>query len=335
MFTAEMTTVKSYCNVLAIQKGLDPAGTAGHFEDAVVIETPLPWKRNTYSEAGTLPQEMIDLLNLWLERYRAGEPYNHRSLLVAPDKQYSQPGFRRVMYYTRRPGAFAHFDKIEYCVPEKELGALLWSLYQQQDELPRFEPYRTPQADAIRDVLVCTHGTIDAACAKFGYPLYNDLRKNHASDNLRVWRVSHFGGHVFAPTMMDMPIGHYWAYVEEDQAAQIVQRGGDITALRGHYRGWAGLEEGFLQAIEGEIWRCEGWRWLDYLKSGEIIAQDPDEEKPLWADVRITFASPDGLVSGAYEAHVEVQSHIETIVTTGETYLHPYPQYHVSRLHLV
>lgn len=118
--------------------------------------------------------------------------------------------------------------------------------------------------------MVCKHGTVDAARAKFGYPLYKYLRKNHASDELRVWRVSHFGGHVFAPTLMDMPLSHYWAYVEEEQAAQIIQRSGNVRDLRGHYRGWAGLDNSFLQAAEREMWQCEGWDWFAYQKFGQI-----------------------------------------------------------------
>lgn len=335
MVIAEQQTqsqVKAYCNVLALQKGLDPAGNAGDFDDAVVIETPLPWKKDLYQTAGALPQEMINLLALWLEQYKAGLGYRHRPLLIAPDAEYSRAGFRRVMFYTRQPGMFAHYDKTEFLVPEQELGALVWALYEAREDLPRFAQYRVPDAEATRDLLVCTHGTVDAACAKFGYPLYNDLRKHHASDSLRVWRVSHFGGHVFAPTMMDMPTGHYWAYVEETQAAQIVTYSSHPAALRGHYRGWAGLERGFMQAAEREMWQCEGWAWFTYHKSGEVLAQDPDEENPQWAEVRVQFASPDGKTSGVYEARIEVDQRIEAISTTGNTATHAFPQYVVTRL---
>lgn len=327
--TLSTPNVKAYCNLLAIQKGLDPAGYAGDFTDAVVIETPLPWKRDLYEKAGALPQEMLDLMALWLQRYYDGQGYPHLSLLIAPEAAYSREGFRRVMFYSRQAGAFAQYDKIEYLVPQTELGALVWALYEARDELPRFEAYRTPEADHTRDLLVCTHGTVDAACAKFGYPLYNDLRKNHANEQVRVWRVSHFGGHVFAPTLMDMPTGHYWAYVEEPQAAQIVARTGDLAALRGHYRGWAGLPEGFLQAAEREMWQREGWAWFGYHKSGELVAQTSDGENPQWAQVRVHFAAPDGGVSGSYEARVEVDRKIETITTTGHPDTYQYPQYRV------
>jgi hypothetical protein len=324
-------TAKAYCNVLAMDKGLDPAGHAGDFEDLLVVEIPLPWKKNMYREAGALPQEAVNLLELWLKRYHEGLGYPHRALMIAPDSRLSHEGCRRVMFYTRQPGAFAQFDKTEYLVPANQLGLLMWALHEARDQLLMFDRYRLPECDHTRDLLVCTHGTVDAACAKFGYPLYHYLHKNYASEQMRVWRVSHFGGHVFAPTMMDMPLGHFWAYVEDEQADQIVQREGDVKALRRHYRGWAGLPDGFMQAAECEMWQREGWAWFGYRKTGQVLAQD-DAEEPGWADVRIEYKVPQTGLCGAYEARVEVQRRIETISTTGYEHTYPYPQYVVTRL---
>lgn len=318
------TASKEFCNVLAIQSGLDPAGSAGHFQDAVVIEVPLPWKRNMYEKAGVLPQELIDLLALWLERYRAGEPYSHRPLMVAPDPDYSQAGYRRVMFYARPEGEFAHFDKVEYLVPEAELGPLVWELFEAPENLLRYEQYRTPELDATLDLLVCTHGTVDVACAKFGFPLYKMLRDEYANDDLRVWRVSHFGGHVYAPTLMDMPTAHYWAYIERAQAEQIIARTGDVANLRGHYRGWAGLEHGFPQAVERELWQQIGWSWFDVRKSGRVVAQDPDAEKPSWAQVEIEYVTPAGDRRWR-AARVECERWIETVPSTGYESTYAYP----------
>jgi hypothetical protein len=322
--------IKSYCNQLAIQKGLDPAGYAGSFDDAIIIETPLPWKRDMMRHADPLPQEVIDLLTLWLMNYQQGGGYRHRPLVIAPDATYSVDGYRHVMHYTRPQGMFAHYHKTEYLVPIADMGALIWALYQDRDALVRFDAYRQPHTDNLRDMLVCTHGTVDAACAKFGYPLYNHLRRHYADDGLRVWRVSHFGGHVFAPTLIDMPTGHYWAYIEDAQARQIVLRDDDIAPMGGHYRGWAGLEGGFLQSFERSLWQIHGWRWFEYAKSGEIIAQDPDEH-PAWAEICIHYHTPDG-ESGTYQGRVEVIRYVETITTTGESNTYHYPQYQVTRL---
>lgn len=322
-------TTKRYCNVAAQALGLDPAGSAGHFEDAVLVETPLPWKREMFEQAGILPREIDDLLALWLERYRAGQPYNHRPLLIAPDPEYSSKGHRRVIFYARRTGAFTCFDRTEYLAPDQEVGPLVWALHEARDDLPRFDSYRVPTGH-LRDVLVCTHGTVDVVCAKFGYPLYRHLRDRYASDALRVWRVSHFGGHVFAPTLMEMPTGHYWAYVGETQAAQIVQRTGDVAELRGHYRGWAGIEHGFSQAAEREMWQREGWAWFDYAKSCTVLAAD-GEDDPRWMELRVDFTRPGG-IQDRYEARVEIKHKVETTHSTNHTGTYAYPQFVITRL---
>jgi hypothetical protein len=325
-------TTKLYCNVLAIQKGIDPAGSASAFQKVIVFEAPLPWKNNLYQKAGVLPQEAIDLMGLWLKRYHEGRGYPNRLLFTAPDAAYSRKGYRRVMFYTRPPEKFAQFTKVEYLVPEVELGAILWALYESPDTLPHFEKYREARHDSTRDILVCTHGSVDVACAKFGYPLYNDLRKNHAHDDLRVWRVSHFGGHIYAPTIMDMPLGHYWAYVEETQAAQIVQQKAEVRTLYGHYRGWAGLDDSFLQAAERELWIEHGWEWFSYLKVGRVIAKDANEDELTWADIQIDYTTPDHAETGTYIARVEVRKHITTPHSTDSTDAYPLPQYAVKQI---
>lgn len=309
--------MKNYCNHVALKKGLDPGGSAGNFLDAVLLEMPFPWKRN-YDEMG-LPSEMMDLLNLWMQRYRENGVYGHRPLLIAPDEEYSVAGHRRVIFYKRPDGAFAEFETSEYLLPEEKMGALVWAWYEAPELLSDYEAYR--QHETKRDILICTHGSVDAACAKFGYPLYKHLRETCAIDDIRVWRVSHFGGHVFAPTLMEMPKGDYWAYVEAEQGEQIIRRDGDIRQLYGHYRGWAGLEAGFLQAAEREILMLEGWDWQTVPKSGLILAQD-ESEKPLWAELRIND----------YHFRVEALDPIELIHTSNQTATYPYPQYRATRI---
>jgi hypothetical protein len=252
--------------------------------------------------------------------------------MIAPDPEYSRAGYRRVLFYSRPEGAFAQFRKTEYLVPEDRYGTLVWALYEAREELPRFARYRETVHDATRDLLVCAHGTVDPACARFGYPLYRYLRNHHANDYLRVWRVSHFGGHVFAPTMMDMPTGHYWAYVEEAQARQIVQQDGDARDLYKHYRGWAGLNSSFIQAAERELWMRHGWNWFGFRKTGRVVAQDADEDEPKWADVQLDYAARDDSVSGSCAAHVEVHGYVQTAHSTNHEEDYSYPQYTVTAL---
>lgn len=320
----------SYCNCLAQERGLDPVGTAADVDTIVLLETPLPWREDIYDKPGALPEELFKLYDLWAERYEAGEPYNQYALMIAPDKVYSRPGFRRVLHFSRPPGLRARFARLEYQVPETELGALTWALFEDADTLRDFEPYRVQEIEDVRDLLVCTHGTVDAACAKFGFPLYRTLREGHADAALRVWRVSHFGGHVFAPTLMDMPTGHFWAYVHEAQAAQVASRSGDVRELHGCYRGWSGVSSGFAQAAERELWQRYGWDWIDFPRSASVLAQSAEDETLGWADVQIAYTNPKNGETGAWRVRVEAAQPIETEHSTASDKTYPHPQFVVT-----
>lgn len=325
--TDQLTQTKCFCNVVAMEKGIDPVGSAGNFQDAVIIEQPLPWKYS-YAEMG-LPQEMMDLLELWMQRYRETGVYGHRPLLIAPDPEYSETGFRRVIFYSRAEGLFAEFDKVEYLVPDEQAGQLILAWYEAPEKLAQYDAYRQLETQAIRDILICTHGAVDVACAKFGYPLYKALRDT-AADDVRIWRVSHFGGHLYAPTLMDMPKGDYWAYVDHTIGAQIVQRDGNLQDLQGYYRGWAGLEMGFMQAMERACLMQEGWIWQSYPKEGEIVAKDEGDEAQ-WADVRIRYITPDNM-SCTYRAHVRIEQVIMSNPSSNDEREYPYPQFVVENL---
>lgn len=319
---------KEYCNQVAMARGLDPVGHAGDFDTAVIIEMPLPWKYNVKEQENLLPPEMVQLYDLWLQRYYDGLGYRNTALLIAPDKEYTVEGYRRVMFYTRPEGLFSHLIKVEYLVPEDKLGKLVWALYEEKDTLAEFEKYRNLAGDTIRDMLVCTHGAVDVVCGKFGYPLFKHLHDNYADETLRVWRVSHFGGHVFAPTLMDMPLGHCWAYIQEEQAQQIVGQSGDVTAMKGHYRGWSGAERGFAQVADFALWQEYGWSWFDTPKQLGIISQD-DNEEPQWAEIEVTYQLPDSADLSHAKIRVEISHTIETNPSTGKAHAYAYPQYRV------
>jgi len=328
----EIASTKAYCNVLALEKGLDPAGYAGVFDTAFALELPLPWPRAILLEPDKLPPELVQLIGVYLNMPEDERP-SIRPLFIAPDETYSKPGYRRFIYYTRPAGALAEFDRHEYLMPEAEVGKLIWALQQEPETVAQFAPYRVDNGD-VRDIMVCTHGSVDVACAKFGYPLYRHLRDEMATDKLRVWRVNHFGGHVFAPTLMDMPRGDYWAFVDPDDGRRIIERDGDFTPLGKKYRGSAALTYGFVQAMERDILLREGWSWMTYQRQGIELAKD-EGVPPGWAEIRITYQSEDGSVCGAYEGRVTIADHVETIGSTGDEKTHAYPQYQVTRLNKV
>ncbi|NJL57608.1 hypothetical protein HC928_22615 [bacterium] len=149
---------------------------------------------------------------------------------------------------------------------------------------------------------------------------------------MRVWRCCHFGGHQFAPTLVDLPEGRFWGHLEPEILDLLVHRQDSVAQLRQYYRGWCGLTK-FEQIAEREIWIQEGWNWLTYPKAGQTLAVDQDEN---WAEVRLDFTTVDGKVAGAYEARIERCGSVITMTDSGyEDTIQEVKQYQVSFLNKV
>ena len=316
------------CSVVSKAAGDDPGGTAAAFGAYLGIELAPPWKSNVV-ESRYVPPNLLKTLE---RAVRAGGLGGATALM--PDPEHSRPGHTRVLYFKRPAGGgpFAAYDKEEYLLPDAELASFVEALVEPSG-LPRLERYR--QAGAVRDILVCTHGTRDVCCGKFGYPVYEALRYGYAAGNpgvdpdLRVWRTSHIGGHRFAPTLIDFPEGRYWGHLEPEALERVVRRTGPVSELRQFYRGWPGVSAPFEQVAEREAFVHEGWGWTGYLKAGYTLSTTGDGRS---AEVRIGYASPDGEVSGVYEATVEVGEGVMTLASSGPGPLEEAPQYRVSRL---
>ncbi|NEQ82014.1 MAG: sucrase ferredoxin [Moorea sp. SIO2I5] len=361
MLTQDTLVDCRFCSLVSKANGEDPIGTARTVDHWLLLELAQPWTKKMFQEDPRF-KPLIELFKqLFIKRGVMMQP-----VFIAPDREYSQPGKTRVIYYHRTQKQFAEFEKREFIVPEakftKLVTALLKHLIRQPNEFSQFEPYEQ-ETSHIREMLVCTHGNVDVACARFGYPIYKKLRDVYASEpnsNLRVWRCSHIGGHKFAPTLIDLPDGRYWGHLEPEVLDLLVHRQGDVTKLRSFYRGWTGLGK-FEQVAEREIWMNEGWEWLLYHKYGKTTRKGLKGVKqylynifrliPLkqiqasleqwtkdatWAEVQIQFTSPDQTTSGTYRARVELSGHVMSVAKSRqsgeEMQLESVPQYQVSSL---
>lgn len=310
------------CSAVSKKAGDDPAGSGGSFDGYLGIEVPTPWKSQV-TESMHLSKELREAL----ERASDAGAFDKFTALM-PDPEYSREGHARVLYL-RRPhdGPFAAYEKEEYLVPDDELVPLVEAL---PEDLSRFAGYREDTSAGVRDVLVCTHGSRDTCCGKFGHPIYNILRFKHAvPGSLRVWRTSHVGGHRFAPTLLELPEGRYWGHLEIGATEDLVERTDPFSRLARFYRGWAGFGSRFEQIAEREILNREGWKWAGYLKEGRVLDVAEDESR---AEVRIEYADPDGGPSGLYEALVEADGSVMTLDNSGTDPLEEAVQYRVTRL---
>ncbi|MBD2344911.1 sucrase ferredoxin [Anabaena subtropica] len=324
-----------FCSLVSQANKEDPIGTAGSYDHWLIMEAPQPWSQEIFQENPTTKS----LMGLFQELiFQQGVKL--RPMLIAPDREYSHSGFTRVLYYHRPTQMFSQFEKQEFIVPEEEANALLTAilkqLMQQPNDLSKFQQYQQQNID-IRELMVCTHAQVDLACGRFGTPIYRRLRKEYApasNGKLRVWQTTHFGGHQFAPTLVDLPQGCLWGHLKPEVLDLLVNENGLVADLQHYYRGWTGFSK-FEQIADREIWMQSGWSWLKYLKAGKVLAieevtegQDAD-----WAEVRIDFADPHSRRTGAYEARIESCGEIMSAFNSAkELELEAVKQYRVSRL---
>jgi hypothetical protein len=320
---------RSYCSILAQEQGYDPIGSATPYDDLILIELPLPWAYHIW-DSSHLPTDLTEFI-LAEAKARA---YRLRLLFIAPEADYCQPGMLRVIHFQRPVGLATRFKRAEYSLPNGEMPGLVRAICSDAGSLAAWEGYRQAVPEEMRDIMVCTHGAVDVVCAKFGYPAYKLLRTHYANEHVRVWRVSHFGGHICAPTLLTFPDGRAWAYINAEQAPQLVLHSGEPHDLYGNYRGWATLPRPFVQIVEREVWMHEGWAWLACQADGEVLAAHQPEvegEKPAWAEVLLRYERPDGR-RGHYRGRVELSRTLNLYGSTKSEHPHLFAQYQVVSL---
>lgn len=285
-----MANLELRCSVQTRDGGVDPVGTASGTDAYLLVEVPLPW-----------PPAILDhplLLAVGAALDHAGADVT--VLGVVPD--HDETDRHRLIAYRRPPGPFRRFRRTERVVAGAELATAAVALVTADPTAAAGagagDPFPAPD-DEVTDLLICTHGRRDRCCGSFGMNLFTAVGARHVRAGVRTWRVSHTGGHRFAPTAVFLPEGHLWAWLDGDLVDTIVHRRGEVADVLDHYRGSSAIGSAPVQVAEREAFRREGWAWLDAHRTGSVVAGDGDR-----AEVRLDVHRPDG-TDGAYAATVE------------------------------
>jgi hypothetical protein len=123
-------------------------------------------------------------------------------------------------------------------------------------------------------VLVCTHGKRDRCCAKWGQPVYDALQ---GRADIELWQTSHLGGHRYAATLLCLPQGICYGWVEPPEAKALVDSHcrGEVFRLD-RLRGRTALS-GPGQATEHFVRDHIGERGLDEVRVLEIESPGGDD----------------------------------------------------------
>ena len=273
-----------FCADASRQVGEDIVGSAPNFLTYVLVECPAPWTPEAFDSKSVPP----NLKNLVYEIKKA--KLSVRLLLIERAQPIKSNQTKILIYEQQKDGLSKGYIKKEFNVKNIDDVAAVVQQY-----LVGKAPHSESEHSETRDILVCTHGSHDKCCARYGNPFYAKAVAT-ASDlslsNVRLWKSSHFGGHRFAPTAIDLPEGRYYGALDQESFRSILTRTGDVQCLNRVYRGWGILPQP-VQALERELILRYGWDWFNYNVKWRIIDQNLDKTE---FQAELTFENPDGAV---------------------------------------
>ena len=280
----------------------DVIGSATNHQTYILIECPTPWVSEAFNS-----KWVPDNLRILVADVKRAKLSIH-FLLIANDETHREEQ-TTLLIYQQEKGLSNGYRKQEFKLPNIEQVAGVVRKWltgvSVDDEIA---------SNTTRDILVCTHGSHDQCCAKYGNPFYFhaqntifDLQLNH----LRIWRSSHFGGHRFAPTAIDFPQGRYYGVLDQDTFKSILTQTGNIECLNKVYRGW-GILPNPLQILERELMLHLGWDWFNYKVTGKILEKSLDNQTILG---ELSFEQPSGTLY-TYQAKL-VKDDIKTQTLKG------------------
>lgn len=247
---------------------LDPVGTAIRADRVVIVAVPLPWPKPA------LAHPMLVGLRDALD----GSDQPVRLLAAVPD-----PGRTHdVVVFDRTDGGAV---ERRFVVDDGGDGVAL-AAFGAALAGGEAEPARLLSQHDTPDpaVLVCTQGSHDICCGSDGARLATELTADPLlGGQVSIYRVSHTGGHRFAPTIMTLPDGRMWAYVDRSAVEQIVAASTHGPAptheldpgLAGRCRGWWGADTGPAQVAERAVFAEIGWP-LDLGARAVSIVDEPE-----------------------------------------------------------
>ncbi len=228
---------------------VDPGGSAIRADHLIAAELPLPWPKPVFAHPS--------LVGVKDAMGRAEAPT--RVLAAVP----AVPGELRVVSWQRTDGTAI---RREWATDEARLAETVTAIAHGRE--PQAELVSDPAPNA--EVWICTQGSHDSCCGRDGTLLANDVADRFTDVAIR--RVSHTGGHRFAPTALTLPDGRMWAYLDPQGLEEILQHAGMPASLAERCRGWWGAEPGPAQVAERGLLTTEGWAWEYAPRSSEVIS---------------------------------------------------------------
>ncbi|MBW4653077.1 MAG: hypothetical protein KME20_08625 [Kaiparowitsia implicata GSE-PSE-MK54-09C] len=222
------------CADESCQAAESPIGSAAHHAAYVVLECPPPWPSDDLS-APPIPEALRQLSHSLTP---SGQRV--RWLLVHAPHDPPAEGLR-LSVFQQPSGLSEGYHQQAFQVPSLEAAAPVIRA------ALRGQPVTDWQvANSYRELLICTHGSHDRCCGRYGLPFYRQaltLLSEAQQQNVRIWQASHFSGHRFAPTVLTFPDGRYYGRLNLAALRVLINRQGNLQTLMPCYRGWGILPD--------------------------------------------------------------------------------------------
>jgi hypothetical protein len=265
----------SFCSNQSLLSHENLIGTVPLTKVYVLIEHKQPWA-NEALESKDITQE----LRLITEKYR-----KFAQFILISNQYTKQKDEVKVIFYIMNDNEQLQRDFTSYEAEFSNYEQIYEVIknYFVNQQLPS-----TTRSTKNRNLLICTHGGFDRCCGKYGKPFYiksNEILHNLSADEkVEIWESSHFGGHRFAPTMIDFPDGRYYGRLNEDIFTSIINRTGELTQTLSSYRGWSILPK-VAQVVEKQLILDIGWQWFNASAASYIQLLEDGESY----DVKIRY----------------------------------------------
>ena len=244
---------------------IDSGGTGLRADLFLSVDVPLPWPKPVFSHQFlTGVAELLDGYSAPI-RLLASVPEDNNRLTVTAYRR-KQKG-HLVESSLRRSQTTFH--------PSDLLDVLKGILDGKKEE----DSIGVAQEEQVRELWVCTQGSHDVCCGSEGTALSLEANKN--LHGVKVRRVSHLGGHRFAPTAVTFPDGRMWSHVSMENLHEVFDETSIEENLLKKCRGWSGSETGPEQIAEREGLSLYGWNWDKYQRKIAVISEEDPEIKVL------------------------------------------------------
>ncbi len=200
-----------YCSDLCLASGEPMLGTATQVDVWLLLEYKPVWRAKAVED-----NDLASRTKAWIN-----------DTIAAVEAK----GGKARVQFVRRP----ELDTALTTLFVAESGTLRRFQGEGYAEIQHLDIHAAPM-DEVGDpqYFVCTNGQRDLCCARYGLPVYTELR---ALVGERAWQTTHLGGHRFAPNVLTLPQGAIYGRVFAEDVPAFTTRIEHGELSTSHLRG--------------------------------------------------------------------------------------------------